>query len=162
MLIRPAVFYKLTERASVWLGYANVRTRRVSSGDIEENTLWQQFTYTAKLSKVSLQSRTRLEQRDLETGDDLGHRIRQLVRVTRPLMSDPKLSLIAWNELFVNFNDTDWGARSGFDQNRLFLGMGYSFSPKFRMEAGYLNQYIDTASVDRRNNVLAITFSANF
>ncbi len=162
MLIRPALFYKLTERGSLWFGYANVNTRRASGGSTEEHRLWQQFTYNLKLPTVSLQSRTRLEQRDLETGDDLGHRVRQLVRVTRPLAKTPKLSFVAWNELFINLNDTDWGARSGFDQNRLFLGMGYNFSAKVRAETGYLNQYVHTATVERQNHVLSTVLSLNF
>lgn len=162
MLIRPALTYKLTERSSLWFGYANVNTRRASGGSTEEHRLWQQFTYNVKLPALSLQSRTRLEQRDLETGDDVGHRVRQLVRLSLPLAGQPTLSLIAWNELFINVNDTDWGARSGFDQNRMFLGISYNFSAKVRAEAGYLNQYVHTTTVDRQNHVLSTVLSLNF
>lgn len=162
LLIRPAVFYKLSERSGLWLGYANVQTRTAQSGTREEHRIWEQFSYTFKLGPATLQSRTRLEQRALDSGDDIGHRIRQMFRVTMPLEQSPKFSLVGSNEVFVNLNDTDWGMRSGFDQNRLFFGVGYSFTSNFRLEAGYLNQYVDTATVDRRNHVLSTTLSFNF
>ena len=155
LLVRPAFFYKLSERGSLWLGYVNAQTRTARSGTTEEHRIWQRFSYTFKLGAVTLQSRTRLEQRALDTGDDIGHRLRQMVRITMPLEQAPKFSLVGSNEVFVNLNDTDWGMRSGFDQNRLFFGVGYSVNSKLRLEAGYLNQYVDTATIDRRNNVLS-------
>ena len=64
--------------------------------------------------------------------------------------------------MFMNLNTVDWGARSGFDQNRFFIGAGYGLTSNFRLEAGYLNQYVDTATIDRRNHVLSITMSFSF
>jgi Protein of unknown function (DUF2490) len=162
LLARPAIFYKLSERSSLWLGYANVQTRTTRSGKTEEHRIWQQFSYTFKLGTVALQSRTRLEQRMLDTGDDIGHRLRQMVRLTMPLEKAPKFSLIGSNEVFVNLNAPDWGVRPGFDQNRLFFGVGYSVNSKLRLEAGYLNQYVNTAAIDRRNHVLSTSLSFTF
>ena len=162
LLFRPAVFYEVSERASLWVGYANAQTRTTRSGTAEEHRIWQQFSCTFKLGSATLQSRTRLEQRALDTGDDIGHRIRQMFRVTLPLEKSPKFSLVGSNEVFINLNDTDWGARSGFDQNRLFLGAGYSLTSNLRLEAGYLNQYVDTATINRRNHVLSTTLSFRF
>lgn len=162
-LIRPALFYKLTPQASVWLGYANVLTHRLTTGTTDEDRLWQQFQYNHKLTNgITLQSRTRLEQRWLSNGDDVGHRVRQLFRVTRPFASLPDLSLVGWDEVFVNFNETDWGAQSGFDQNRAFIGLGYAFTPRLRVEAGYLNQYVETPTIDRLNHVFATTVGLTF
>ena len=47
------------------------------------------------------------------------------------------------DEAFFDFNDTDWGARAGFDQNRLFLGPQWRFDAAGRVkgEVGYLNRY---------------------
>jgi Protein of unknown function (DUF2490) len=162
LLLRPAIFYKLSERSSLWLGYANAQTRTTRSGTTEEYRIWQQFSYTFKLGTVALQSRTRLEQRKLDTGDDIGYRLRQMVRLTMPSEQAPKFSLIGSNEVFVNLNDTDWGMRSGFDQNRLFFGIGYSVNSKLRLEAGYLNQHVNTATIDRRNHVLSTSLSFTF
>lgn len=161
-IVRPAVFYKFSDRSSVWLGYANGHTRTLRSGTVEEHRIWQQFSYSDKIGAFILQSRTRLEQRSFDTGDDIGQRLRQMFRVSMPMVQAPKFSLIGWNEVFISLNDTDWGARSGFDRNRAFLGVGYSASAKFRLETGYLNQYVDTATINRRNHVLSIALNFVF
>ncbi len=54
-----------------------------------------------------------------------------------------KWSLIGSDELFVNLNTVDWGPVAGFDQNRVFVGFGYTFDSTFRTEIGYMNQYIN-------------------
>jgi hypothetical protein len=162
-LLRPAVFHKLTPAASVWFGYANVLTHLETTGTTDEDRLWQQFTYNREaFGDVALQSRTRMEQRWLDTGDDVGHRLRQLFRMSKPIAARPSLSAIVWDEVFLNFNDTDWGAQSGFDQNRGFLGLGYAVTPRLRIEMGYLNQYVDGATADRLNHVFSTTVALTF
>ena len=163
LLARVAVLYKLTPQSSVWLGYGKIRTHGAKTGIVDENRIWQQYSHNFKiLDDVGLLSRTRIEQRQLENGDDIGYRVRQMIRLTRPFESDPNFSTVVSNEIFFNMNDTDWGARSGFDQNRLFGGLGYAISPMVRVEAGYLNQYVDTATVNRMNHVLSLSMSLNF
>ena len=39
-------------------------------------------------------------------------------------------------------NSTPTGGQAGFDQNRFFAGLGWSFNKNFRAEGGYLNQYL--------------------
>lgn len=161
-IARPAVFYKFSEQGSVWLGYANAQTHTLRLGPIEEHRIWQQFLFTHKLGSATLQSRTRLEQRSLDSGDDVGHRLRQMLRVVVPLAQAPKFSLVGTNEVFVNLNRTDWGALSGFDRNRLFLGLGYNASASVRLEMGYLNQYVNTATINRRNHLLSTSLIFSF
>lgn len=163
LLVRAAVNYKLSQQSSLWLGYGNIRTHRIDAGIVDENRLWQQYTHNFNVfDDVVILSRTRLEQRKVETGHDIGHRVRQMLRFTKPFGTGSRLSLTGSNEVYFNVNDTDWGARSGFDQNRLFVGIAYALSPKARVEARYLNQFIDTATVDRMNRVLSLTMSLNF
>jgi hypothetical protein len=76
-------------------------------------------------------------------GDQTRFRPRQMIRFTHPLEAEPRLSLIAWDEVFVRVNSTHWGGLNGFDQNRAFAGLGWNFTPKVRTELGYLNQYLD-------------------
>lgn len=82
--------------------------------------------------------------------------------MSKPIAAWPSLSAIVWDEVFLNFNDTDWGAQSGFDQNRGFLGLGYVVTRRLRIEMGYLNQYIDGATVDRLNHVFSTTVALTF
>ena len=78
-------------------------------------------------------------------GDDPRFRPRQMIRFLRPFEFEPRLSLVAWDEFFVRVNSTQWGGQAGFDQNRAFLGLGWSFVPGVRAELGYMNQYIEDA-----------------
>jgi len=163
LIIRPAIFYKIDGKSSVWFGYEKVINHPGGKAAFDEHRLWQQYSYTFDpINTVTMQNRTRLEERRVEQGQETGFRLRQMLKANKPLVANPKISLIVSDELFINFNDTDWGARSGFDQNRLFLGAGYVFNPIVKLEAGYLNQYVNSNPVDKMNHVLSSTVSFSF
>ncbi len=93
--------------------------------------------------KWSFQSRTRLEQRFVETGSDVGWRLRQFVKVLYPILESNRLRLATYDEVFIALNSTDWGVEAGFDQNRFFLGFNVPIDSarKIQAEFGYLNRY---------------------
>jgi Protein of unknown function (DUF2490) len=163
LIIRPALFYKLDAKSSVWFGYEKVINHPESKATFDEHRLWQQYSYTFDpINTLTIQNRTRLEERRKEHGKETNYRLRQMLKVSMPLEINPKFSLIVSDELFINFNNTDWGVRSGFDQNRLFMGAGYVFNPTVKLEAGYLNQYVNSNPVDKMNHVLSSTVSFSF
>ncbi len=142
-IIRPALGWRVSSKLSLWAGYASVVARRENAPNLREDRIWQQATFPiGQFMGGRLSGRTRLEQRFADRGNDTGWRIRQFVRFARPF-DDPKYSFIAWNELFVGFNDTDWGARSGYDQNRTFVGAGWQVAKNIRLEGGYLLNHIN-------------------
>jgi len=49
-----------------------------------------------------------------------------------------------------------------FDQNRAYLAVGYRFSKAFDVEAGYLNQTINSASNNIMNNVAQLALYTRF
>lgn len=163
LIVRPSVSYALSDKSSVALGYAYVETdtgRRTS----KEDRLWQQFSYQSKYEGYSWSSRTRLEQRELDLGDDTSHRLRQMLRASHPMASESKWHWLGWNELFVNLNDTNWAGGSGFNQNRLFAGAMWRYEKTSRVEFGYLNQYVNTPGnrENQMNHVLAATWFIGF
>ncbi len=163
LIIRPALFYKLSPKSSVWLGYANVTSHPAGKKNTNEDRLWQQFSYSFDpIADIAITSRTRFEQRWLDTGDDVGYRLRQMIKLSKPILSVPNLSWVVSDEYYLNTNSTDWGARSGFDQNRLFLGGAYKINSHAKIEAGYLNQYVNGRTVDRMNHVLSTTLELTF
>lgn len=83
---------------------------------------------------------------DFLQGADVRFRPRQMLRFMHPLEFEPCLSLITWDEFFIRANSTKFGGQSGFDQNRAFAGLGWTFNQNFRAEAGFLNQYLDDAT----------------
>lgn len=160
LLIRPGVGYALTDRSSVWLGYAHVTNYR-EGDNIHENRIWQQYMWSGPTPLGAFTSRTRFEQRWQDNGSDAGGRFRQMFRFTWPLLFHPAASLVAWDEVFAHLNTTDWGARQGFDQNRGFAGVGYRLRSPVLMEIGYINQYVNTAGADRMNHILSVNLFLN-
>lgn len=160
-IVRPGIGLALTENAAAWAGYGWIRTTPISGADFDEHRIWQQITWSRSFDPFTFALRSRLEQRFLETGDDAGVRFRQLFRIQHDLPQFPRLSLVSWDELFINQNTTDWGAVRGFDQNRVFVGFGWKHTPesRWRTEIGYLNQMVDNSrSDDRSNHILSINF----
>jgi hypothetical protein len=160
-IVRPGVGWKMSDKMTGWAGYAWIHNRTLLGAEFEEHRAWQQLTWSTSSESWSLLLRPRLEQRFVETGDDVGLRFRQFIRLQRQIPTLPRLSLVSWDELFFHCNDTDWGARSGFDQNRVFVGLGIKSQPgsRLRTEIGYLNQSIDNASnPNRSHHNLAINF----
>lgn len=158
-LVRPGIGWTLTDKTVLWAGYGWIETRPTSGDTFTEHRIWQQITWSDDYGDFTVTLRSRLEQRFLETGDDTGWRFRQVVRAQHNLPSSPRFTLVAWDEAFFHLNDTDWGADTGFDQNRAFTGFGFkhkSDSP-WRTEIGYLNQFIDNAAgSDRQHHLLSI------
>ncbi|NIO04570.1 MAG: DUF2490 domain-containing protein [Proteobacteria bacterium] len=73
--------------------------------------------------------------------------------------------MTGYDEVFLNLNSTDWGADSGFDQNRVFAGFGWHFGPSRHIRAaiGYLNQFVHKTSADDEiNHILSINLLLNF
>ncbi|MEM1250317.1 MAG: DUF2490 domain-containing protein [Acidobacteriota bacterium] len=151
-IIRPGVGWRLSDKLSLWAGVARV-TVYIDGPDIDEDRIWQQATY--RLGSPfggSLSGRTRLEQRFRDDqGDDTGWRIRQFVRWAKPI-GDTKFGWLVWDELFWGLNDADWGQRDGFDQNRLLIGFTWQANDRMRIEAGYLNNILDTPGGSDRTN----------
>lgn len=144
VLLRPGVGYRVRDDMTVFLGYLWAPVWREGRQTLDEHRLWQQWTWDLALkSGVKLQLRSRLEERFAQ--GDVGLRFRQLARAqTAPLLQG--FMLVFWDEVFLAFNDTRFGQRAGFDQNRLFLGVARPLIAKVRVEAGYFNQYLPRPS----------------
>jgi hypothetical protein len=155
-LVRPGVGYKLTDKLTVWSGYAWIHTASDPSPPTDEHRIWEQVTWSHDFEPTTLNLRSRLEQRFMETGDDVALRFRQSVGLHRPMSFAPKFAWVVSDEVFFNLNDTDSGTRAGLDQNRAFLGVGWKPSPErpWRLEVGYLNQFIDHSTGDYTSNHL--------
>ena len=168
LLVRPAVGYDLTSRSSLWAGYgytpSYLAVGTPLTGDVlTENRAWQQYLWVGPGLGSTLQWRTRIEERAIEGNDRLAWRFRQFWRLTRPLHPGlGGLTFVAWDEVFVHLNDTTRTA-SGFDQNRVFVGLGVGPWQGARFEVGYVNQAVNGGrSADRRNHVLLAFFNATY
>ena len=162
-IVRPGVGYAIGERSTLWAGYGWIRSSPANRADFDENRIWQQWTTSIAISSANLSWRSRLEQRFVEGGDDVGWRFRQFIKLSQPLAFESRFRLVAYDEVFIAFNDTDWGAHSGFDQNRLFAGLGWEFKKGINAEAGYLNQFVRLPGRENlMNHILSLNMLLRF
>lgn len=158
ILLRPALALRLMDGMFVSLGYAWTPSWSSQSASmVDEHRIWEQWMYDFPLdaqSGIRFQIRTRVEQRIRHprgpNGEEaqLGLRLRQMVRVQVPLTTDRAWLFVLWDEMFFMLSEagsaeTNIWQRPGFDQNRLFGGIGYVVIPGvLRLELGYFNQWI--------------------
>ena len=160
LLLRPAIGVKLSDKVTVYQGYARVIDYR-EIGDLKENRSFQQVTWNvAKGAWGELQSRTRVEQRFIEGSGDVGIRLRHMARWELPLEKKARaIGALAWAEGFVAVNDTDWGARDGVDQVRLFGGAEIPLFGPSTLEAGYMAQITNLSEGRARvRHIASLTF----
>ena len=90
----------------------------------------------------------------LESPNDTSYRLRHLLRINYQPASFGKFYLGAYDEIFFNLNSVDSPAlRSGIDQNRLFLGLGYNLSQEVNIDFGYIYNYLRNSVRDSANHV---------
>jgi hypothetical protein len=159
-IVRPGLNYQVRKNMIATVGYGwvhNLRAVQDVTAYLSEHRIWEQFIVNHKLSFIPIQHRFRVEQRFIGTpvvnnnklekdGHELAHRFRYFLRGIIPFSGEQTFTkgafAAAQNELFLNFANTDAVNGKVFDQNRAYLAVGYRFSKKFDLEAGYLNQYI--------------------
>ena len=140
-LFRGAIGRKFSPSVTVYQGFAHIVAPVEGGKDVNEERSFQQLNWTfGKPWAGELSSRTRLEQRWRSDGNDMGWRLREMLRYEKPLEpNSDALNALVYAEGFVALNDTDWGARDGFDQLRSFIGAEVGLPGASTLEVGYLN-----------------------
>ncbi|MGE7773652.1 DUF2490 domain-containing protein [Chitinophaga sp. NPDC101104] len=155
-ILRPGINYHVRKNMVLTAGYALVGNRTL--GDFfAEHRIWEQFIVNHNVGGfMPLQHRFRVEQRFIptvraHTGEpekvetNVSHRVRYFVRGLLPFSGQAGFKKGMFgalqNEIFINFANTRYANSHAFDQNRAYGAIGYRFSPKFDMEAGYLHHY---------------------
>ncbi len=162
-MMRAAIGYSLTDRLTVWAGYTWLPTQNSGKSFVSQQDVWPGLRYVLPTSLGTLSLRTLIESNFLQDSN-VRVRPRQMVRFMHPLAAEPRLSLIAWDEFFIRLNDTPYGGQAGFDQNRAFAGLGWSFNKNVRTELGYMNQYVDnlTHTSDTMRHLIMGSVFINF
>lgn len=160
IMARPGLGYALTDNLSLWVGYGWIYTGYpLTTQSFEENRIWEQLLWIKKMPRFLFMSRTRLEQRFLENNPKTAYRARQLLKFMLPLTHYPQWSVVSSDELFLHKNNFVGKNSRGFDQNRFFIGMAYTFNQTLTTEMGYMNQYIRRFGVPNFNaDILAVNF----
>jgi hypothetical protein len=160
LILRPGVNFSINPNITATLGYAFIENRRSLagiSGLAPEHRIWEQLQLNHPVGFTRLNHRLRLEQRFISNiytsnnslhhhGNVFASRVRYFLRDIIPFNGHKKFTkgyyTALQNEIFINIGDKSDVNRKYFDQNRAYIALGYRFSPKLDLEAGYLNQYI--------------------
>lgn len=170
-LYRTGINYTLNNKLSLRAGYALAET--FNYGSIPLNNLGKQFTehriyqmasLSDKAGIFEISHRFMLEQRwigrytspSLTKEDDFIflNRMRYMFRTNIPLkgriIADKTPYLSVYDEILIGFGRNV--NENVFDQNRLAVLIGYRFSPKVRLEGGFLNQTLQfSREINGRN-----------
>jgi hypothetical protein len=170
LLLRSGLNIHLTKQFTVTGGYAFIHNRRVVSGVsgfAPEHRIWEQLLYNHKLKSIFVSHRFRLEQRFISKsvvqnnelrndGSVYANRFRYFFRNVLPFHQQKTFSkgmfAALQNEVFVNIGNKANVNGKFFDQNRLYLALGYRLHSSFDIETGYLNQYINGRNGAFTNN----------
>lgn len=164
LIFRPGVTYYINDHVRFTAGYALVghypaaglRTVR------PEHRPWQQVLWTSRSKRLQTQQWIRLEERfnrnvvddELVDGYNFNYRFRYLLNLMVPLNRDfiePQTLFFAFNnEIHINAGKKI--TNNYFDQNRLFVGLGYQFNKSLNVQLGYMNQFQQLPAGNQFNN----------
>ena len=117
------------------LGYRRVGAHNGNNG-ADEDRLRQQVVGTFG----RFVTRFRVDERFNPRGDEVGFRIRPLLRYNHPL-ARKGVALFVSHESFFLPNSTSWGQRRGYERMRNIVGATLPIGRDIAADLGYLNQY---------------------
>ncbi len=89
LILRPAIGWKVNDRLTLYQGYAYVENRGGTAPARFEDRSFQEINWKiGEISGVKVSSRTRFEQRWQSAGRDVGFRLRENLRFTKPLTQE--------------------------------------------------------------------------
>ncbi|MDG5488234.1 DUF2490 domain-containing protein [Sphingomonas sp. BGYR3] len=154
IVLRPAIGVELSPDSQILAGYAYFRTRSGEGRDQDEHRWWQQVQFPLlrdEEGRPILISRTRIEQRSVIGAEDTVWRLRQMIRLRRPLADGVTGDVNA--ELLWNANSGDWGQLAGREQWRGGANLSIAIAPRVQIEPGYMVQFVRRPGEDRINHV---------
>jgi hypothetical protein len=171
--LRPGVNFQYSPALLLTLGYAFTRAYPYGEFPVRtafpEHRIYQQALIRTEARNLVVQQRIRMEQRFIRYPDPqprswtYQNRFRYMVKLDFPITRN-RDDRVQWyvplfNEVLIGI-PPNYGARP-FDQNRLFLGIGYSTAAA-NFEIGYMNQFIGQRNgrVFEFNNTLFVTVTS--
>ncbi|MGB3472485.1 MAG: DUF2490 domain-containing protein [Erythrobacter sp.] len=160
LLLRTLVGYRIDEKVSIGGGYAYILTDPVGPVEVNEHRFYQELTVRLVDSGgVTVDSRTRLEQRTFEEGDGTSWRFRNFVQLRVPISENNKF--VAYTEPFIELNETNF-QRGGLSVWRNFAGVSIPLANGIEVVPGYLNQTVFRDGENRMDHVANVNLFMNF
>ena len=161
LLLRSFVGYRLTDKVNIGGGYAYILTDPVGPAKLNEHRFYQELNVRlVERDGVTLDSRTRLEQRTFEEGNGTSWRFRNFVQLRVPITENNKLNV--YTEPFIELNDTQFQG-GGLSVWRNFVGVTVPLGDGITMVPGYLNQTVfRDGQEDRMDHVANVNVFFSF
>jgi hypothetical protein len=136
LVLKPAVNYHFND---VWGLSAGYKFIEKYEGPNEQDP-WQELIYTRHHGELVTKLQLRLEERLIGGIDGILPRVRLLGHLAHPIGDSPYY-LTGWGAVRFNLDDKGEGPVSGFEQLRLYAGIGRSLNDHVQVEFGYLWRY---------------------
>lgn len=146
LLIRGALQYNYKNEITLGAGYGFIQTEKEYTPDlpVRENRIYQEVLMQQSVSSLNFKHRFRYEQRFIEN-TNFKTRFRYQLGLDIPVYNTScgkNFYATAYNEIFINGEKTETSGL--FDRNRLFVGAGIKFNKKFALQAGWMNQILES------------------
>ncbi|WP_294266922.1 DUF2490 domain-containing protein [uncultured Sphingomonas sp.] len=126
---------QIAKGVELGVGYRHVGFFNANTAADEERVRQQ-----IVIARGRFAGRLRLDERFNPGGDEIGFRVRPLVRYNLPL-GRRRVSLFGSHESFILPNSTVWGQRAGYERMRNIVGFNVPIGKALSADIGYLNQY---------------------
>jgi hypothetical protein len=134
--------YRLSEHASIWIGYVHDWIEPLNGSNFQESRPYQDFVWKYNIGSYKLMSRTRMDERINTKTGDTGYRPRQLVQIGHALPFASDLSTYLGYEVLFYLNNSGFGRR-GVSENRVYTGLNYQITQQLGANIGYMGQHVD-------------------
>lgn len=158
-LLLAGLGYQFNSKLMFFIGPGWIPIKTMDGTTYIEKRLWQQLNWQViKDTSLSLNSRTRLEERQHSNQAQVAVRFRERLWLRVPFKTWPSYSFSCFDEFFFNFNHPRWTSPYFFEQNRAFFGIAKQLSTSAVLDFGYLNQFIHSTN-SMNDNVILLSFT---
>lgn len=159
------VGYKLSKAVTIWAGYTH--DPQYAGGDftVMEHRGRQQMTFDniAKIGRLSISARMRMEERWRDGVDGTAWRLRPYVKLVMPFREGGKTALMLSHESFFDLNKTNFQRVQGEERMRNLIAITTPVAKNVNAEIGYLHQHGFRRHADDSNdNVASFALSFSF
>lgn len=160
LLLRMLVAYRFDKDVSLGGGYAFILTDPIGPVELNEHRFYQELNIRLiDKGGLTLDSRTRLEQRTFEEGGGVSWRFRNFVQLRAPISQANRF--VAYTEPFIELNETAF-QRGGVSVWRNFAGISFPLAKGVEIVPGYLNQAVFREGENRLDHIVNINVFMNF
>lgn len=143
LVYKPALHYHIDPSWVFSAGYKYIDKYQMAN----EQDPWQEITLNKMFDDLVTGYQVRLEERLIDGIDGILPRLRFLTHVSYPIGHSPSY-LTGFGAVRFNLDEKGEGPVSGFEQSRIFAGLGRHFGERIQFEVGYLWRYEEKRTGD--------------